>query len=149
MSLTVSPITAADKDVWRPLFEGYAAFYQVPITATIIDTVWGWLIDPEHVMEGLLVRDATQQVVGMLHFRSCPRSLSGQHIAFVDDMFVHPDARGSGAADALFVQLERICSERGWTTARWITQHYNARGRAFYDRYTNGPSDFILYQWDF
>lgn len=25
--------------------------------------------------------------------------------------------------------------------------HFNERGRAFYDRYTSGPSDFIIYQW--
>jgi hypothetical protein len=35
-----------------------------------------------------------------------------------------------------------------WPTIRWITQHFNERGRAFYDRYTGGPSDFIMYQWN-
>ena len=26
-------------------------------------------------------------------------------------------------------------------------RNFNERGRAFYDRYTDGPSDFIMYQW--
>lgn len=68
-------------------------------------------------------------------------------MGWLDDMYVHPDARGSGAADALFARLRMLAAERGWPVIRWVTQHFNARGRAFYDRYTGQPSDFIMYQW--
>ncbi|MEX2366478.1 MAG: GNAT family N-acetyltransferase, partial [Pseudohongiellaceae bacterium] len=77
---------------------------------------------------------------------ACPRPLGGCDMGFLDDMFVSPDARGSGAADALFAGLQALAEERGWPALRWITQHFNERARAFYDRYTGGPSDFIMYQ---
>ncbi|HLQ86855.1 MAG TPA: GNAT family N-acetyltransferase [Salinisphaeraceae bacterium] len=141
-------VTAADQADWRPLFDGYAEFYQTRMNDAIADAVWGWLLDPEHVLEGLLVRDAQQQAIGMMHFRSCPRPLSGCDMGFVDDLFVTPAARGSGAADALFDRLGDIATERGWPVVRWLTQHFNVRGRGMYDRYTSGPSDFIMYQWD-
>ena len=140
-------VAADDKARWRVLFDGYADFYRVPMDDAIADTVWGWLLDPDHVLEGLVVRDEAGEIVGLAHVRACPRPLSGCDIGFLDDLYVAPEARGSGAADALFEGLRALAAERGWPTLRWITQHFNARGRAFYDRYTSGPSDFILYQW--
>jgi GNAT superfamily N-acetyltransferase len=136
-----------DKPAWRALFGGYADFYGVALNDATADRVWDWLHDPQHVLEGLLVRDAAERVVGFAHVRACPRPLGGHDIGFLDDMFLAPEARGSGAADALFEALRTLAAERGWPTIRWITQHYNERGRAFYDKYTSGPSDFILYQW--
>jgi GNAT superfamily N-acetyltransferase len=140
-------VTNADKSEWRVLFDGYAEFYAVDMNDEIADRVWNWLLDPTHVLEGLLTRDSTGLAVGLAHVRSCPRTLGGGDIGFLDDIFVLPEARGSGAADALLAALRDLAVRRGWPTLRWITQHFNKRGRAFYDRYTGGPSDFIMYQW--
>ena len=137
-----------DKNEWRVLFDGYADFYSVVMNDEIADRVWHWLLDPTHVLEGLLTRESTGLAVGIAHVRACPRPLGGGDVGFLDDMFVLPEARGSGAADALLAALGDLADTRGWPSIRWITQHFNARGRAFYDRYTGGPSDFIMYQWN-
>lgn len=142
----VNFVTADDKSDWRPLFEGYGEFYKTPITEEIADRVWEWLLNPDHVLEGLMVRDKQGKAVGIAHVRACPRSLAGGDIGFVDDMFVAPESRGTGAADAMVAHLKALAEQRGWPALRWITQHFNERGRAFYDRYTGGPSDFIMYQ---
>ena len=140
-------VSEADAADWRTLFDGYADFYETTMTDAKAAEVWRWLRDPQHVLEGLIARDAGGVAVGIVHVRACPRPLAGCDMGFVDDMYVLPAARGSGAADALFASLRELAGERGWPVLRWITQHFNARGRAFYDRYTAGPSDFILYQW--
>ncbi|EWG97798.1 GNAT family N-acetyltransferase [Halomonas sp. BC04] len=140
-------VTETDKAEWRPLFDGYAEFYGVPMEDSTADTVWGWLLAPDHLLEGILARDEGGRAVGFVHVRACPRPLGGCDVGFLDDMFVAPDARGSGAAEALFTALKELAEAREWPAIRWITQHYNERGRAFYDRYTDGPSDFIMYQW--
>lgn len=141
-------VTSADKAEWRTLFDGYAAFYKTAMTDVIADEVWRWLLDPQHVLEGVLAWDENGRAAGLLHFRSCPRPLSGCDMGFADDMFVAHEARGTGAAEALFDKLGAVAVERGWPVVRWVTQHYNQRGRGFYDRYTSGPSDFIMYQWN-
>jgi GNAT superfamily N-acetyltransferase len=141
-------VSDSDKAEWRPLFDGYAQFYKTEMTDAVADVVWAWLLDPSHVLEGLLVRDANKRAAGFLHFRSCPRPLSGRDMGFADDMFIAPPARGTGAADALFERLRSIAMERDWPVVRWVTQHFNERGRGLYDRYTGGPSDFIMYQWN-
>lgn len=143
----VSLVRPADREAWRTLFEGYADFYSVGMTDRVADTVWEWLLSPHHVLEGLIARDAAGAAVGIAHVRACPRPLAGTDVGFLDDMFVAPEARGTGVADALFSALRDHAKRRDWAAVRWITQHFNERGRAFYDRYTGGPSDFIMYQW--
>ncbi len=140
-------VSNVDKAEWRILFEGYADFYKVAMNDDIANKVWNWLLDPGHILEGLLTRDDTGAAVAIAHMRACPRPLGGSDIGFLDDMFVLPAARGSGAADAVFAALKELAAEHSWSSIRWITQHFNERGRAFYDRYTDGPTDFIVYQW--
>lgn len=53
----VSFVSADDKPEWRSLFEDYAEFYKTPLTDETADQVWDWLVDPDHVFEGLVVRD--------------------------------------------------------------------------------------------
>lgn len=144
---TTKPLNRGDREDWRPLFEGYAEFYGVAVDDDIVDTVWNWLLDPEHVLEGLLTRDASGRAIGLIHIRACPRPLGGCDIGFLDDLFISPDIRGSGAADAMFESLRELARQRGWPAIRGITQHFNERARRLYDRYTGGPSDFIMYQW--
>ena len=45
-----------------------------------------------------------------------------------------PDARGSGAAEALIAALKDLGHARGWTVIRWITAEDNYRARGLYDR---------------
>jgi len=144
----IEPLVENDKHEWRELYDGYAEFYKAPMDDTIAGTVWGWLLDPGHVMEGYLARDGEGKAIGIVHVRACPDPLSGCEVGFLDDMYVVPEYRGSGVADALFETLRKHAAGRGWPEIHWITQHFNKRARAFYDRYTSGPSEFILYSWE-
>lgn len=143
----IQPLGEDDKAEWRQLFDAYAEFYKVPMNDGIADTVWSWLLDPGHVLEGFLARDERGKAAGIVHIRACPDPLGGCENGFLDDMYVIPEHRGSGVADSLFETLRKLAGERGWPEIHWITQHFNKRARAFYDRYTSGPSEFILYQW--
>lgn len=145
--ITINDVGEGDFDDWRPLFEGYADFYGTVLTDAAANQVWSWLHDPDHLLEGLLARDADGRAIGLAHVRACPRPLTGATMGFLDDLYVAPDARGSGAADALFEALAKRARERGWPVIRLLTQEFNYRGRAFYDRYTGAKSDFVMYQW--
>ncbi len=148
LKFDICPIAVQDKDAWRKLFDGYAEFYKVELTNEVADRTFDWLLDPNHVLEGLIAHDQDGAAAAIAHYRACPRPLGGCEIGFLDDMFVAPSARGTGVADEIFACLSSIAHVRGWASLRWITQHFNERGRAFYDRHTEGPSDFIMYQWN-
>ena len=131
--ITVRAVRAEDRAAWDLLYAGYAAFYKVEQTPAMRDTVWGWLLDAGHSSEAL-VADLDGILVGLAHFRAFARPLSASTGGFLDDLFVAPDARGTGAAEALIAALKDLGHARGWTVIRWITAEDNYRARGLYDR---------------
>jgi GNAT superfamily N-acetyltransferase len=132
--IRVIPIAAEHRAGWETLYAGYAAFYRVDQTPEMRETVWRWLNDPAHEVQGLVAIDPRGKVVGLAHFRPFARPLSATTGGFLDDLFVSADARGSGAAQALIGAVADIGRERGWSVIRWITADDNYRARAVYDR---------------
>jgi Acetyltransferase (GNAT) family. len=102
----IRPLTSDDYDQWRGLYQGYADFYHVALTKDGVQTTWSWLIDVEHVCSGLVV-EQRGQLVGLAHFRGMPSPLRGQMIGFLDDLFVTPDHRSSGAAASLIRAVQQ------------------------------------------
>jgi GNAT superfamily N-acetyltransferase len=131
--MLIRPPVAADRPEWERLYAGYAAFYKVTQTPEMRATVWGWLHDPAHQTRGL-VAEEEGRLIGLAHFRPFARPLSASTGGFLDDLFVDPAARGSGAADALIAALADEGRKQGWTVIRWITAEDNYRARALYDR---------------
>ena len=131
--MLIRPPVAADRPEWERLYAGYAAFYKVTQTPEMRATVWGWLHDPAHQTRGL-VAEEEGRLIGLAHFRPFARPLSASTGGFLDDLFVDPAARGSGAADALIAARADEGRKQGWTVIRWITAEDNYRARALYDR---------------
>ena len=131
--MLIRPPVAADRPEWERLYAGYAAFYKVTQTPEMRATVWGWLHDPAHQTRGL-VAEEEGRLIGLAHFRPFARPLSASTGGFLDDLFVDPAARGSGAADALIGAIADEGRKQGWTVIRWITAEDNYRARALYDR---------------
>lgn len=120
---------------WRELYRGYAEFYEVAQTNAAADTVWSWILDPLHEVDCLLAENDHGRVVGLAHYRPFARPLSASTGCFLDDIFVDPGERGTGAADALLRRLAELAATNGWSVVRWITADDNYRGRAKYDQY--------------
>ena len=131
--IKIRPLEASDFAAWSALYAGYAAFYQVIQTEEMRARVWKWIFDPEHETEGLIAL-LNGKPVGITHFRPFARPLSATTGGFLDDLFVSPEARGTGAAEALIRGVENEGRARGWSVIRWITAEDNARARALYDK---------------
>jgi|SRR6185437_784368 GNAT superfamily N-acetyltransferase len=145
--ITITPPRPEDYAQWRQLYEGYATFYRVAMNDDIARRVWGWLLDPGHVLEALVARSASRGVVGLAHFRAMPRPLSGSVAGFLDDLFVAPELRGQRVADRLIAAMGEIGRQRGWTLIRWLTGDDNFRARGVYDRLAKRTM-WITYQMD-
>ena len=144
---TIGPPGEGDKDGWRRLYDGYAAFYEMPMADDTAQIVWEWIQDPEHVVGGLLAKTAAGEAVGLAHYRDMPSPLRGTTAGFLDDLYVDPDQRGSGVAAALINEVGRIGKERGWPFYRWLTAENNYRARGLYDRVA-ARTHWITYQYE-
>jgi len=131
-AFTVGPPNPGDSG--RELYREYADFYREAVTDAQLDLVWSWVIDPDHDVSALLVRDPSGNVVGLAHYRRYYRPLAAAVAGHLDDLFVVPAARGTGAVDALLEALREIARRRGWNKIRWITADDNYRARSKYDQ---------------
>ncbi len=135
----------ADRERWQELYAGYGAFYETPMPPEKLDRVWNWIHDPEHEVNAIVIRsspDAT--AMGLAHYRPFARPLHGSVGCYLDDLFVDPQSRGTGAVDALLAGLARIAGRNGWDVVRWITRDSNVNARSAYDRLAR-KTDFLTY----
>ena len=58
----------------------------------------------------------------------------GRHGIYLEDLFVRPEARGSGAGKALLANLARRCVDEQLGRLEWAVLDWNAPSIAFYDR---------------
>lgn len=131
----VDDLTDADRFAWARLYCAYLAFYDRPDPGRVAREVWRWLADGQHGLQCLVVRPHPGSApIGLAHVRPIPRPLLGLTAGFLDDLFVDPAWRGTGAVDALFSALQERARAQGWSAVRWITSPANARAIAVYER---------------
>ena len=129
----IREIQLKDKVQWEKLYKGYADFYKVEMNDKILQTIWSWLHDKSHDVEGL-VYEVEDKIIGLAHYRRMPSPLRGQYIGFLDDLFVDPKYRGQKIGEKLIYQMKEISISRGWNLVRWITRNDNTKAKSLYDR---------------
>ncbi|MEP7203233.1 MAG: GNAT family N-acetyltransferase [Ilumatobacteraceae bacterium] len=142
MAWKVRYVDGNEFEPWSRLFRGYADFYHWPTSDEHQRQIWRWIHD-DHSIEALVVvalDEAGNEIgepQGLAHLREWVRPLRGVISGYLDDLFVAPSARGSGAVDALFYEINRIALERKWSVVRWTTADDNYRARAVYDEHAS------------
>jgi len=133
MNNSVREIQLKDKEQWQELYKGYANFYKVEMNNQILETVWSWLHDKNHELNGI-VYEIDGNIVALAHYRRMPRPLKGKDVGFLDDLFVEPIHRGKKIGEQLLNELKKISKSKGWDLIRWITRDDNLRAKNLYDR---------------
>ena len=133
-----------DFNNWSGLYKGYAKFYKVPMNADILNTVWTWIQNKNHVVNGICY-EFKGKVVGIAHYRTMPRPIKGQYIGFLDDLFVEPEFRGQKIAQKLISHLKSLSKANNWNGIRWITHSSNENAKKLYDKIANNTG-FELYE---
>jgi ribosomal protein S18 acetylase RimI-like enzyme len=145
MTTLVSALSINDRESWQALYYEYAAFYKMPMTEEILDTVWSWLFDDQNKFYGLIAKNEEGKSLGLMHYREMPSPIRGKTVGFLDDLYVNPAFRGQGVVDALYQALKESANQRGWPFVRWITAENNYRGRAVYDKISD-KTQWVTYQ---
>jgi GNAT superfamily N-acetyltransferase len=131
----IHEVSEADLPELLPLMRGYCDFYRVePSDQDLLAMSRALLADSE--LEGfqLLARDEAGTAVGFATVFWTWSTLSASRIGVMNDLFVTPEARGTGAAEALILACRDRCRERGATTLAWQTAKDNLRAQAVYER---------------
>ena len=128
-------VTEADLPDLLPLMRGYCDFYEVgPSDDALLAMSRELIADPRKEGLQLIARADDGRAVGFATVFWTWTTLSASRIGVMNDLFVTPDARGSGAAADLIEACAERCRERGITQLDWTTGHDNARAQKLYDR---------------
>ncbi|HZX28914.1 MAG TPA: GNAT family N-acetyltransferase [Telluria sp.] len=146
-TLQVRPIERADLGAWRPLWDGYNAFYgragATALPEEITHSTWERFFNPiEPVFALVAVREGA--VVGIAHYLFHRSTTKLAPVCYLQDLFTQPQQRGRGVGKALIAAVYEQARQAGAGRVYWQTQESNAAGRALYDQVASHRG-FIVY----
>ena len=145
----VSTVGEAELGELLPLVRGYADFYEVtPSDEALLELSRALIADP--IGEGMqfLARDGDGRAIGFATVYWLWSTTSASRIGLMNDLFVAPEGRGSGAAEALIERCRQACRERGATKLTWQTAKDNGRAQAVYERIGGKREEWLDYSLD-
>lgn len=147
---TIRPIAPADLAAWRPLWDGYNAFYgrsgDTALPEHITESTWRRFLDPAEPVHALVV-ERQGQLVGLAHYLFHRSMTRIENVCYLSDLYTVPELRGQGLGRAL---IEGVCAEAqraGVVRVYWQTHESNAAGRMLYDQVAKHHG-FIVYSRD-
>jgi GNAT superfamily N-acetyltransferase len=141
-------VAVGERDVAEllALVRGYLDFYEVAPSDRDVLALCGALIaDPEREGVQLLARDDDGTAIGFATIFWTWSTTRAGRIGVMNDLFVAPAARGTGAADALIAACLERCREHGAVALTWQTRPDNHRAQAVYDRAGARRSEWLDY----
>jgi GNAT superfamily N-acetyltransferase len=145
MSFTVRPLASDDREQWLGLWQGYLAFYESDVPASVTDLTWNRLLDPEAPIHGLCAAATDGRILGIVHYLFHPVTWAAGPRCYLEDLFTSADARGRGVGRALIEAVYAAADARGADQVYWLTQEFNATARRLYDQVATA-TPFIKYR---
>jgi len=145
MTLTIRPLTAADQPEWRRLWTAYLAFYETTLPDAVFDTTFARLLDPARPEQNALVAELDGRLVGLVHYIYHAHNWRAEDVCYLQDLYVDPETRGTGAGRALIEAVYAAADANGTPAVYWLTQEFNTTARQLYDRIAT-VTPFIKYQ---
>jgi GNAT superfamily N-acetyltransferase len=133
--MRITLVGATDLPELLALVRAYCDFYQVtPSDRELLALSRALLADPEREGLQLLARDHAGRAVGFATLYWSWQTLAAARVGVMNDLFVAPQARGSGVAEGLIAACVERCREHGATRLVWQTASDNHRAQALYAR---------------
>lgn len=143
----VRPVQRSDYPQWRPLWDGYNAFYgragSLALPEAITASTWARFFDAAEPVHALVADDGGR-VVGLAH-HLYHRSTTRLHdVCYLQDLFVDERQRGHGVGRALITAVYAAARAAGCGRVYWQTKADNRAGRALYDKVAQ-HNGFVVY----
>ncbi len=145
MPVEIRPICAADHAAWCGLWADYLEFYGTQVSDDVYASTFARLIGDDDRDFHALIAVQDDVPVGLVHFlfhRHCWRV---ENVCYLQDLFVSPALRGTGAGRKLIEAVYDAAEAAGAPSVYWLTQDDNTTGRQLYDR-VGELTNFIKYQ---
>jgi GNAT superfamily N-acetyltransferase len=145
--ITVRPVRPGDRAAWEPLWQGYLTFYKSTLASDITDATWRRFFDPLERL-GAFVAERDGQLIGIAHYLLHRSTWAPLCYCYLEDLFVEPSVRRSGAGRALIGAVETAAREAGASRLYWMTHETNETAQKLYNQVAERPG-FAQYRKKF
>jgi GNAT superfamily N-acetyltransferase len=143
---SIAVVREDDLEELLPLMRAYCDFYEVaPSDGALLEMCRTLLADPDHEGVQLIARDRDGRAIGFATVFWTWSTLSAARLGVMNDLFVDPAGRGTGAAEALILACRDQARARGAARLGWQTALDNNRAQAVYDRVGGRRSQWLDY----
>jgi GNAT superfamily N-acetyltransferase len=133
-----------DRTRWNELWKGYLEFYRTQLHPRVTERTWQRLMDPQQPLHGLAAVDADDRLIGFTHYLFHLSTWSPTTYCYLEDLFVDPQGRGTGAGRALIKAVYSAADAANCTRVYWSTERSNP-ARALYDQLA-AVTEFVQYR---
>ena len=144
----IRPAAPNDYPAWRPLWDGYNAFYgrvgPTALAETITQTTWQRFFDAYEPLHAL-VAERDGELLGLAHWLLHRSTIQIAPTCYLQDLFTAPAARGLGVGRALIEAVYAAARAAGVPRVYWQTHETNATAMALYERVAE-RSGFLVYR---
>ncbi|MAP95237.1 MAG: GNAT family N-acetyltransferase [Ponticaulis sp.] len=145
MTVEIKPVQRADKDIWARLWTGYLTFYKSELPQSVYDATFDRFFADGPYEPRCLMAWQGEVAVGLVHYMRHRHCWRPEDVIYLQDLFVSPDIRGTGAGRALIEAVYAAGDDLGCPTVYWTTAEDNHTARKLYDRVAT-KTEFIKYQ---
>ena len=146
--LTIDTVGTADLPELMPMLRAYCDFYRVDPTVERLRALVSALIDNPSDGLQLIARDSDGTPLGFATIYWTWQTLYAARVGVLNDLFVIPASRGSGAGRALIERCRELCRERGAEKLLWETALDNTTAQRLYDGIGAEKSTWLTYELD-
>jgi GNAT superfamily N-acetyltransferase len=140
-ALFVRPVRPSDVPAVVAMVHELALFEKAPEHCHLTeDQLHAALFAPSPALFGDVAVAGDDEVIGMALWFLNFSTWRGVHGIYLEDLYVRPSSRGSGAGKALLATLAQRCVDRGYSRLEWWVLHWNP-AREFYDALGAVPMD--------
>jgi ribosomal protein S18 acetylase RimI-like enzyme len=148
-AVRIAPVGECELEELLPLMRGYCDFYEVePSDEELLALSRALIADPEAEGIQLIARDPGGEAIGFATVYWSWQTLRPGRHGVMNDLFVKPEARGGGVAEALIAACAEQARRHGARSLGWQTAKDNRRAQAVYERMGARRSEWLDYSLD-
>ena len=132
MSLSIRPAVEPDLDLIIGFIRALAAYERLADEVCLDRDVLATHLFGSAPKAEVLIAERDGAPVGFALFFHNFSTFEGQPGIYLEDLFVSPEARGSGAGKALLAALATLALERGCARLEWSVLDWNTPAIEFY-----------------
>jgi GNAT superfamily N-acetyltransferase len=133
MTVAVRPASPADVPVILRFVHELAEYEREPDAVVATEASLAAALFGTSPAAEALIAERDGAAIGFALFFHNFSTWTGKRGLYLEDLYVTPDARGSGAGRALLQRLARIAVQRDCARLEWAVLDWNAPAIAFYD----------------